>query len=125
MLVAALALVGGLTACGTGSTPGTAVSSGLVQASAGLCQTLGDLPDLEAASRTFTNVAHDPLHTLAADRRLDRSLQASVLQAMQQVEADFSQSLGADLLHGDLRTLKDRTDQALAALGEDPPTCAA
>jgi len=114
------ALVGG---CGSPPTPGATVSHGVLQASAGLCQALGDLPDTRAASRTFTNVAHAQLHVLAADQRLDRSLQASVLQTMQQVEADFSQGVGAGVLYGDLDALKTRTDQALQALGEEVPAC--
>lgn len=123
VLVATLPVAALLGACGTGPTPGATASHGLVQASAGLCQALGDLPDTQAASRTFTNLAHDQLHRLAADQRLDRSLQASVLQAMQDVEADFSQSVGAGVLYGHLGALKDRTDQALQALGEEVPSC--
>lgn len=123
VLVVALALASLLAACGWNPTPGAAVSRGLPQASAGLCQALGELPDLQAASRTFTNVAHDPLHTLAADQRLDRSVQALVLEAMQQVEKDFSQSVDAGGLYGDISALKARTDQALDALGEEVPAC--
>lgn len=123
VLVLALPATVLLGACGATETPGAMVSQGLVQASAGLCQALGDLPDTQQASRTFTNVAHDQLHLLAADERLDRSLQASVLQTMQQVEADLSQKAGAGVLYGDLVALKDRTDQALKALGEEVPSC--
>jgi hypothetical protein len=119
-LLASATIVGG---CGAQATPGAAVSHGLAQASAGLCQALQGLPDVEASARDFTNRAHDPLHQLAADQRLDRSLQATVLQAMQQVEADYSRSVGAGILYGDLQALKDRTNVALRALGEEPPAC--
>ncbi len=119
--LACLALAGG---CAAQATPGAMVSHGLVQASAGLCQALQGLPDVDASARDFTNRAHDQLHLLAADHRLDRSVQASVLQAMQQVEADYGQSVGAGVLYGDLQALKDRTDVALRALGEEPPACA-
>lgn len=102
----------------------SATAVGLGSASAGLCSALAALPDASAAARTFTNFAHSELHVLAADERLDRSLQAAILQAMQQVEADIEQGENAASLFTDLTTLKGWTDESLQALGEEVPACA-
>jgi hypothetical protein len=102
---------------------GAAAADGLASASAGLCSAMVALPDTGEAARAFTNLAHDELHVLAADERLDRSLQAAVLQAMQQVESDLSAGSGAGVLLPDLDALKHWTDTSLEALGEEVPSC--
>lgn len=102
----------------------SAAAVGLGSASAGLCSALAALPDTAGAARTFTNFAHAELHVLAAEERLDRSLQAAILQAMQQVEADIEQGGSAASLLTDLTTLKGWTDESLQALGEEVPACA-
>jgi hypothetical protein len=89
-----------------------------------VCQALNALPDVTAAERAFTNVAHEALHGLAADPRLSRSVSARVLEAMQKVEADFSGSTAASALSDDLGDLQASTDAALGALGEEVPACA-
>ena len=70
-------------------------------------------------------MAHDALHGLAGDPRLSRSLSARVLEAMQKVEADFSQTPDVAMLSGDLAELRASADTALRALGEDVPACPA
>lgn len=98
-------------------------ASGLSASSAGLCQAIAALPDRSAAQRAFTNLAHEPLHRLAADPRLNRSVSARVLEAMQRAEADFGASRDAGLLAGDLAELQASADAALEVLGEQVPAC--
>lgn len=88
-----------------------------------MCQAIVALPDVSAAQRAFTNVAHDALHGLAADSRLDRSMSAQVLQAMQRVEVDFTQSRDDAALGNDLANLLAVADAALRTIGEDVPAC--
>jgi hypothetical protein len=107
------------------SAPPNAPASVLVAASSGVCSAIAALPDRAAAERAFTNLAHAALHALAADARLDRSLAARVLETMQKVETDFSQSAGATLLGGDLAQLEAAAVAALSALGQEVPACAA
>jgi len=97
---------------------------GLLTASSGLCETIAALPDISAAERTFTNRAHEALHALAADPRLDRSVSARLLEAMENVHTDFSQVSDAAVLSEDLGQLHASADAALAVLGMEAPTCA-
>lgn len=90
----------------------------------GLCAALAALPDRPAAERAFTNIAHDALHGLAADQRLDRALAAHILETMQIVEMDFGRSAAADALSLDLGALRDSASVALEAVGEIVPSCA-
>jgi hypothetical protein len=120
----ALALIACSPAGAGSGTPGQP-SRGLAASSAGVCQAIAALPDPAAAERAFTNVAHDPLHGLAGDPRLSRSLSARVLEAMQQVEADFSKTPDVAALSDDLAALHDSADAALQALGEEVPPCPA
>jgi hypothetical protein len=105
------------------ATPGQP-ALGLAASSSGVCRAIAALPDLPAAERTFTNLAHDPLHSLAADPRLERSTSARVLEAMEKVEADFSQSPDVAVLTDDLAELHAAADAALQALGAEVPACA-
>jgi hypothetical protein len=115
-----------LIACSPGANapavPGQA-TIGLAASSAGVCQAIDALPDVPAAERAFTNVAHEALHGLAANPRLSRSMSARVLEAMQKVETDFSGSTGASALRDDLAELQVSADAALGALGEEVPAC--
>jgi hypothetical protein len=118
-----------LFACSPASaTPGGGAGAGsvLTAASAGVCQAIVALPDAAAAERTFTNVAHEALHSLAAEPGLDRQLSARVLEAMQKVEADFGQSPPPDIaaLTSDLASLHDSADRALVSIGDTAPPCA-
>jgi hypothetical protein len=115
-----------LAACSPASAPPVGGPSGLTAASAGVCQAIVALPDVAAAERSFTNVAHEALHGLAAAPGLDRQLEAGILEAMQRVEADFGQSPPPDVaaLTSDLRSLHDSADRALVSIGETAPPCA-
>lgn len=97
---------------------------GLPASSSGVCEAIGALPDPAAAKRAFTNLAHQALHDLAADPRLDRSTSARVLEAMEKVEADFSRSSDVAMLTDDLTRLHSSADVALRALGVAVPACA-
>jgi hypothetical protein len=121
LLPAALILV--LCACTPAATPAASASaSGLEAASLGLCAAVAALPDPSAVERVFTNEAHGALHSLAAAPGLDRADAARVLEAMEQVEADFP---AADVarLASDLAALHAWTDEALRALGIEVPAC--
>jgi hypothetical protein len=97
---------------------------GVAAASAGLCHSIAALPDVSAAERAFTNGAHDALHALAAEPRLDRSIAARVLEAMERVHTDFSESPAVSVLTDDLVDLHASADAALEALGVEVPPCA-
>jgi hypothetical protein len=97
---------------------------GLPASSSGVCQAIAALPDVSAAERAFTNQAHDALHGLAADPRLDRPMSARILEAMEKVEADFGQSSDLAVLTDDLAELHAAADAALRALGVEVPACA-
>ncbi len=97
---------------------------GLAASSSGVCEAIAALPDLPAARRAFTDLAHEPLHGLAGEPRLDRSLSAGVLEAMERVEADFSQAPDVTVLADDLAELHRSADAALGALGVGVPVCA-
>jgi hypothetical protein len=118
-----LLLSGCSPAVSTSAAPG-APSLGLDAASSGVCAAIVALPDQLGADRAFINLAHAALHDLAADSRLDRATAARVLEAMQKVEADFSQSSGAAVLARDLASLHASADDALRALGVEVPACA-
>jgi hypothetical protein len=96
----------------------------LPASASGVCQAIAALPDVSAAKRVFTNVAHDALHRLAADPRLALSMSARVLEAMETVEADFDQVPDVTGLTGDLTELHASADAALRALDEEVPACA-
>jgi hypothetical protein len=115
-----------LSACSPVSpTPGDAAVR-LAASSSGVCQAIVALPDVAAAERTFTNVAHEALHSLAAEPRLDRQLSARVLEAMQNVEVDFGQTQPPDVavLTAHLTKLHEAADRALVSIGETAPPCA-
>lgn len=115
-----------LVACAPGSSPPASASgspTGLLVASSGLCRARQALPDVVSAEQAFTNFAHDPLHVLAADGRLDRGLAAKVLETMATVEEDIRASSAADTLAADLDALQAAADEALRSINEVVPPC--
>ena len=116
-----------VTACSPAASTSATVGqprSGLTASSSGVCEAIVALPDAAAAERAFINVAHQALHGLAADDRLDRTNSARVLETMQRVEADFSGATDAPSLGRDLAALQAAADAALRAIGEEVPACA-
>jgi hypothetical protein len=118
----ALVLAACAPASGASATLGP-TGSALTASSSGVCQAILSLPDAVAAQRAFINVAHQALHGLAADNRLDRTNSARVLETMQRVEADFSGAADAPSLGSDLAQLQAAADAALGAIGEEVPAC--
>jgi hypothetical protein len=82
------------------------------------------VPDVAAAQRAFTNLAHGPLHRLAADPRLSRAMSARILETMGAVEADFGTPAATANLTDDLAELHVAADGALRTLGLAAPECA-
>lgn len=99
----------------------SATATGLAASSSGLCQAIAALPSASLAERAFTNLAHEALHALAADSRINRSLRARILEAMERVEADFSESPDVAVLADDLTALQASADAALRTLDRVPP----
>lgn len=120
-VVAGLVLI--LGACSPGSLANGPGSGGLTAASSGVCQAIAALPDVASVEVVFLNVAHDALHALAAEPRLDRQLSAQVLQTMQKVETDFSQRPGVASLAMDLAALHAAADAALVGIGQTASRC--
>lgn len=119
-----LLLLSACSAVASASASPSQAALGLPASSSGVCQAITALPDLSAAERAFTNLAHDALHGLAADPRLDRSTSARVLEAMERVHTDFSESRALSVLTDDLVELHASADAALEALGVEVPQCA-
>lgn len=117
-LVALLLVLAGCGGAASGSS-----SAGHGAASAGVCHAMAALPDVTDSQRAFNNEAHEALHALAADPRLDRTIAARVLESMQRVEADFAQAAGPDALGIDLSTLLEAADDGLAEVGQAVPAC--
>lgn len=122
-----------LVACASGqgsSTPDSSLASdppiggaSLSEAATGVCLTIAALPDAHGAEDTFANDAHEALHALAAADRLDRSLAARLLEAMELVEADFEAESADSTLRADLDALHTATSDALAGVGTAAPPC--
>lgn len=122
LLVAAALLTASCAAQPLATPVASSSGPGLTDASSGLCLTIAALPALSDAERTFTNLAHAPLHAVAAAPGLDRPLAKRVLETMERVEADF-EARNATMASSDLDQLKAATDSALAALGMTVPAC--
>jgi hypothetical protein len=117
-----------LSACSldaTGSVGPSLGPAGMEAASSGVCDAIHKLPDVPAAERVFTNVAHDALHGLAADGRVDRTSSARILETMQTVETDFRRPPDIPTLTADLEALRVSADVALGEIGQEVAGCAA
>lgn len=117
-------ILGACSPAASGSPPAESGTVGSAASSSGVCDAIAALPDVPAAERAFTNRAHDALHDLAAEPRLERAVSARVLEAMQRVEGDFDHPSDVAVLTGDLAALQASADAALQALGEAVPPCA-
>ncbi len=118
------ALVAAFVFAACGGPAASSSSAGVVVASVGVCHAIAALPDAAKAQRAFDNEAHEALHALAADTRLDRAMTASVLESMERVESDFAGAADPDALRADLAGLLEAADDALAAIGQAVPACA-
>jgi hypothetical protein len=89
----------------------------------GLCD-VRDAPTAPAASATFYDRTHQELHVIAAaTEERDRAKAASLLEAMQRVEAELEQPLLPAGFSADVETLVGATRGALASIGLDAPGC--
>ena len=80
--------------------------------------------DVDAARKTFNGRAHDGLHLIARGlEEVDRAAAATLLQAKQKVEADFSKPPPAAQLVADLNQLADVTRSSLARFEVNVEAC--
>lgn len=95
-------------------------------AAAKLCATqrLAAGGDTESARTLFFDQVHDPLHTLAAEvEEKDRRAAATLLQAKQQVEAQFQAETDTTVLASHVGRLIDAMHKAMAVLSIAATTC--
>jgi hypothetical protein len=102
---------------------GVVTPDAAVAAVQGLCD-VRDAPDAPAASATFYDRTHQELHVIAAATEIrDRAKAASLLEAMQRVEAELDRPLLPPGFSADVETLVGATRGALASIGLDAPGC--
>ena len=91
----------------------------------GLCEALAQAPtDVAAAKQTFNSRSHDGLHLIARGlEAVDRAASATLLEAKQKVEADFSGSAAGPQVAADLRSLADVTRSSLARFDVSVEAC--
>ena len=134
--VLALSVALSLAACGGGyggdaSTPSPLPSGSLgvvtpdsaAAAVRGLCD-VRDAPDAPAANAAFYDRTHQELHVIAAaTEERDRAKAASLLEAMQRVEAELERPLLPAGFSADVDTLVGAARGALASIGLDAAGC--
>jgi hypothetical protein len=77
-----------------------------------------------AAKATFYDLTHDELHAIAAATEgQDRQAAASLLEAMQRVEAELEHPPFPGGFSADVDALVGTTRAALGAIGLDAPAC--
>jgi hypothetical protein len=102
---------------------GVVTSEAAVATVQGLCD-VRDAPDAPAASATFYDRTHQELHVIAAaTEERDRAKAASLLEAMQRVEAELERPLLPAGFSADVESLVGATRGALASIGLDAPGC--
>ena len=103
----------------------TVTTARLRAISAGLCEALQQAPtDVAAAKKTFNSRSHDGLHLIARGlEEIDRAAAATLLEAKQKVEGDFSRNAAGPQVAADLRTLADVTRSSLARFNVGVDAC--
>jgi hypothetical protein len=102
---------------------GVVTSDAAVTTVQGLCD-VRDAPDAPAANATFYDRTHQELHVIAAaTEEQDRAKAASLLEAMQRVEAELERPLLPAGFPTDVESLVGATREALASIGLDAPGC--
>jgi hypothetical protein len=100
----------------------------LLAIAAGLCDAAAQAStDVKAAEKTFNGRSHDGLHLIARGlEQIDRAASATLLEAKQKVEGDFSRSAAGGQIATDLRHLSEVTRASLAhfnvTAGDCPPS---
>jgi hypothetical protein len=102
---------------------GVVTSDAAIAAVQGLCD-VRDAPTAPMASATFYDRTHQELHVIAAaTEEQDRAKAATLLEAMQRVEAELERPLLPAGFSADVETLVGATRGALASIGLDAPGC--
>ncbi len=103
----------------------TVTTARLRAIAAGLCEAATQAgTDVSAAEKTFGGKSHDGLHLIARGLQdIDRPASATLLEAKQKVEADFSNDVPGSQLAADLRSLSEVTKSSLARFNVTVDAC--
>ena len=103
----------------------TVTTAKLRAIAAGLCQAATQAAtDTSAAEKTFQGKSHDGLHLIARGLQdIDRPASATLLEAKQKVEADFSNHAPGSQVAADLRSLSEVTKASLARFNVTVDAC--
>lgn len=97
----------------------------LLAIAAGLCEAAAQAPaDVAAAEKTLNSRSHDGLHVIARGlEEVDRAAAATLLEAKQKVEGDFSRDAAGTVVEPDLRQLHEVTVSSLARFNVTAGAC--
>jgi hypothetical protein len=121
-----------ITTTATTTTAGSVTMAGqtvtvarLLAVAAGLCESAAQAPtDVKTAEKTFNGRSHDGLHLIARGlEQIDRAASATLLEAKQKVEGDFSRSAAGAQIATDLRQLHEVTVSSLARFNVTAGAC--
>ena len=103
----------------------TVTTAKLRAIAAGLCEAATLVAtDYSAAEKTFQGKSHDGLHLIARGLQdIDRPASATLLEAKQKVEADFSNHAPGPQVAADLRSLSEVTRSSLARFNVTVDAC--
>ncbi|MGH9011539.1 MAG: hypothetical protein ACRDYF_17100 [Acidimicrobiia bacterium] len=103
----------------------TVTTARLRAIAAGLCEAATQAAaDVSAAEQTFSGKSHDGLHLIARGLQdIDRPASATLLEAKQRVEADFSNKASGAQVATDLRSLSEVTKSSLARFNVTVDAC--
>jgi hypothetical protein len=105
----------------------TVTTAKLRAIAAGLCEAATQAAtDTSAAEKTFQGKSHDGLHLIARGLQdIDRPASATLLEAKQKVEADFSNHAPGSQVAADLRSLSEVLKSSLARFNVTVDACPA
>jgi hypothetical protein len=105
----------------------TVTTAKLRAIAAGLCEAATQAAtDTSAAEKTFQGKSHDGLHLIARGLQdIDRPASATLLEAKQKVEADFSNHAPGSQVAADLRSLSGVLKSSLARFNVTVDACPA
>ena len=93
----------------------------------GLCEAAQQAAtDTSAAEKTFQGKSHDGLHLIARGLQdIDRPASATLLEAKEKVESDFSNHAAGSQVAADLRSLSEVTKSSIARFNVTVDACPA
>jgi hypothetical protein len=93
----------------------------------GLCEAAQQAAtDTSAAEKTFQGKSHDGLHLIARGlQEIDRPASATLLEAKEKVESDFSNHAAGSQIAADLRSLSEVTKSSIARFNVTVDACPA